>query len=832
MKLDDCIQRAIDAGEVDRDLGAKAQKHYRELVQRYVDGGNPRQVAEMQAADEAVESITKGMKSRRHATLQQLDTMRRNEARYANAHEDPDRILKDMEIVQSEQKALERGFMAAIADALAEFKTNVIGQVRNRAMLKDVIRELHGEASGNANAKAIADAIRATQERARAMFNALGGDIGRLDDWGVRHTHHAGKIEAEGFDGWFARLYDGKMLAWDRIVNHDTGKPFAVAKGARPLRADAERFLSEVYDSITKRGWTDRSPSMAVAGRGIVASRAEHRVLHFANADAWMDYNEAFGTQNPFDAIVGHFRGMARDIALMRGFGPNPKMGLNHALQVIERGHTLAKGDAATHTRWKNVNNRKGKTAQVMMRILTGEANVPHSGFWASFFAGTRNILTAAQLGGAPLSTTTDWISVRLAAKAVGLNPNTATQAMIRTLATGMTPKQARDMGFIFDTWFDTGASQARFMGDIWAPEITARITSTVLRLNGLAFLTDRSRVAVSAAFGSDMADLADKTFGELPKELQNFMASRRIGAREWDAVRDPAVIHTDPTGGRHVNAEWFRVHTSLPAAEAEDIAIRWGALVQDHMELSIPTASLRGRATILGDAKPGSVGGELLRSAFMYKSYALSQLFNQVRRVAELDGGPATKGIYVVRYAAFMTLAGALAVQLKETAKGRDPRPMDNWTFWKASAAQGGGFGIFGDFFSSSTSRAGGGFAETATGPVGGLVGDVLRAVASNSDRLTEGKPILIGRDLVNLARRYNPLATFQPPLPVPTRLALDRILWDQLQVLLDPEAETEWRKAERRLNREFGTQSWWRRGEIAPRRGPDPSNALGGTP
>lgn len=832
MKLDECIQRAIDAGEVDRDLGEKAQAHYRELVQRYVDGGNPRQVAELQAADEAVESITKGMKSRRHATLQQLDTMRRNEAKYAGAHEDPDRILKDVEIVQAEQKALERGFMSAIADALAEFRTNVIGQVRGRAMLKDVIRELHGEASGNASAKAIADAIRATQERARAMMNALGADIGKLDDWGVRHTHHAGKIEAEGFDGWFARLYDGKMLAWDRIVNHDTGKPFAVSRGARPLRADAERFLREVYDSITTRGWTDRSPSMAVAGRGIVASRAEHRVLHFANADAWMDYNEAFGTQNPFDAIVGHFRGMARDIALMRGFGPNPKMGLSHALQVIERQAMLAKGDPAALRKMRKVNDAKGKKAQVMLRILTGEANVPHSGFWASFFAGTRNLLTAAQLGAAPLSTTTDWVSVRLAAKAVGLNPNTATQAMIRTLAKGMTPKQAKDMGFIFDTWFDTGASQARFMGDIWAPEITGRITSTVLRLNGLAFLTDRSRVAVSAAFGSDMADLADKAFDQLPRELQNFMASRRIGAREWDAVRDPQAIHTDPTGGRHVNAEWFRVHTSLPAAEAEDIAIRWGALVQDHMELSIPTASLRGRATILGDAKPGSIGGELLRSSFMYKSFSLSQLFNQTRRMAELDGGPATKAMYAARYVVFMTLAGALAVQLKETAKGRDPRPMDTGSFWGAALLQGGGVGIFGDFFSSNTSRAGGGFAETVGGPVVGLIGDISRAVASNVTRVAEGKAPLIGRDIANLTRRYNPLATFQPPLPIPTRLALDRILWDQLQAMLDPEAETEWRRAERRLQREYGTQSWWRRGEVRPRRAPDPANALGGTP
>jgi hypothetical protein len=838
MKLDDCIQRAIDAGEVDRDLGTKAQAHYRELVQRYSDGGTPRPQAEQLAADEAIESIIKGHKSRRHATLQQLDTMRRNEARYEGAHLDPDRILKDVELAQSEQKALERGFLSAISDALTTFATNPLGMVRNRAMLKDVIRELHGQASGNATAKAMADAIRATQERARAMFNALGGDIGKLDDYGVRHTHDGNKIAAEGFDGWFGRLWDGKMLDWHRMIDHDTGKPFTATPGGRPNRKAAERFLKEVYESITSRGWTDRSPSMAMGGKGLVATRAEHRVLHFRDGDAWMDYNELFGTQNPFDAIIGHFRGMARDIALMRQFGPNPKMGLNHAIQVIEKQAAEATGAPLDLKRMRDINSAKGKKAKVMMNILTGEANVPHAASWAAFLAGTRNLLTAAQLGGATLSTTTDWASARMAAAAVGLNPNSHTQAMIRTLAKGMTPQQARDMGYIFDTWADSGAAQARFMGDIWSPEITNRITNAVLRLNGLAFITDRARVAVSMAFGSDLADLAGKAFDDLPQNLQNFMASRRIGAREWDAVRDPAAIYTDPTGGRHINAEWFRVHTSLPEAEAQDIAIRWGALVSDHMEMAIPSASLRGRATLLGDAKPGSLPGEFMRSGpGMYKSFLFSQLFGQIRRVNEMQGGPGTKAVYVAQYVAMMTIMGALSLQLKEIAKGRDPRPMtgddllsmETGKFWGAALLQGGGIGIFGDFFASNTSRAGGGLAETVGGPIVGLIGDVGRTVVNPFARLAEGKDPLIGRDVSNLVRRYNPLATFQPPIPVPTRLALDRILWDQLQYHLDPEAEQQWRDYERRIVRDTGTRSFWRRGEVAPDRVPALSNVIG---
>ena len=828
-RLDACIQIAIDSGDVDAELGRRAQDEYRAKVQRHLDQGQPQHVAETMAADEAVESIIQRTKSSRHATLSQMAVMARNEARYARAHvDDPDLILKDIEHVQSEARYLERDFLSGIHDALARFRTNVLGQVQQRALLKEVVRELHGEASGNATAKAVADGILTQYERARAWGNALGKDVGKLDDWGIRHTHHARKIQQAGYDAWFARLYDGRQLDWSRIEDLDTGKPFAVAPGARPLRADADRFLRKVYEGIISNGWDDRAPSMVIVGRSMATKGSEARVLHFVNADAWMDYNDAFGAANPFEAIIGHFRSSARDIALMRQFGPNPRMGLEHATQVIERAMATERGLPPPKLRQlADLNGAKAKKAKVMMSVLTGEANVPHSAFWASFLAGARNLLTAAQLGGAPLSTPTDWVSTRLAAKAIGLNPNSATAAMLRQLTGGFSERQAKDMGFIFDTWFDAGASQARFMGDIWAPELTSRITNAVLRANGLSFLTDRSRVAVAAAFGSDLADLADKSFDQLPINLRNFMSSRRVGAREWDALRDPSVIYVDPTGGRHVNAHWFRAHTALPAHEAEDIAMIWGALVQDHMEMAIPSSSLRGRASWLGDAKPGTIIGELGRSSVMYKSYSLSVLFGQMRRIAELDGGLATKAGYAASYAAFMTLAGALAVQLKEIAKGRDPRPMDDQKFWWAALAQGGGVGIFGDFFSASTSRAGGGIYETLGGPVVGAASDIGRAVASNIQRAGAGKDILLGRDLANLGRRYNPAATFWP-----TRLALDRIVWDKLQLLLDPEAPDLMRQAERRLAKDYGTQSWWRRGAMAPDRGPDLGNIVGAQP
>lgn len=824
MSLETCILNAAAQGLVDQGRASAAVDHIRDLESRYRANGFSAADAASLAGDDALDSIVKQARSRRHTALRQLAQAQKNVARYATAHRtDPDLIVRDVEQADRKFRAYQQQFMSSVSDFLAEFHTDKLGRVRNRALLREVIDELHGGASGNANAAGLAKSVLAVQERTRLLFNSHGGDIGQLADRGIAHRHDANKIRAAGFDAWASDIR--ARLDWHRIIDHSTGKPFTATPGGRPTKAQADRLLREVYEGVVSGGWNNRFPSFNQIGRSTANKAGEHRILHFKSGTDWWDYNEAFGQVNAFESIVQEISARARDIALMETFGPNPRAGLLHAGQVMERAATLATDlTGKAHVKRIARTQAKAKHALVLMDTMTGRNNQPVNEGWARFFAGTRNLLTSAQLAGATLSQVTDWSSMGLAAQAVGLNARSAWAGSMRTMLSGVTPDMARDLGYVFDTWFDTGASAARFMGSVWSPELTSRITNAVMRVNGMAFLTDRSRFGVALAFGSDLAGLAGKGFGDLPPQMQRFMESHGIAARDWDAIRDPGAIFTDPTGRKHISAAWFRRHTGLPDAEAEDIALRWGAMVQAFQELAIPTASLRGRAAVVGEARPGTIGGELLRSTFMYKSFISSLMFNQMRLIGQMDGGMATRGLYVAKYIAAMTLVGSLAVQLKEIAKGRDPRPMDDAKFWGAAALQGGGLGIFGDFFSSTSSRAGGGFAETLAGPVGGLIGDVGRAVSSNAARAAEGKDPLLGRDVANFARRYTPGSTLWY-----TRLALDRLVWDQLQKVLDPEAEDLWRRQERQMRKDYGTASWWRRGQTSPDRTPNMSN-IGG--
>jgi hypothetical protein len=825
-----CLQTAMDAGELDERVGRLAQERFIELQGRYTDMGMDLAAARRLAAEDMVTAATQSAQRNRHTVIAQLRDMARAQAEFSGvALRDADALLKRLDDVEHQQRALTQRFMAGISDFLKHNRTRITGQLRDKAMVADVARELHGQSTGNVNAREFARAVEAAQDEARQLFNLAGGDIGKLEHRGVRHAHDARRIREAGFDTWFAALWDSNAIDWHRIRNFDTGKPFALEPGRRPPRPVAERFLRDVYEGITTEGWDARLPSTQARGRAMYRRNAEHRVLHFRDGDAWLAYNERFGQANPFDAIVGELRGMARDISLMQAFGPNPRAGIQFRSDIMTK-DAMTAGASVTARNYvgqrplAEVVARKNAKAQVMLDMLTGAANVPVDGMGAAFFAGLRNLLTAAQLGGATLSQVTDIPTMRLAAKSVGLNPTAPWQNALRLMTDNMTQQQARDLGYVFDTWFQAGAAQARMIGDIWSPEWTNRITNFVLRSNGLAYITDRSRTALRYSFSLELGELAQRSFADLPEELRSFMAERQFTRADWDAVRASGALFQLPTGGHAISPRWFVHHTDLPRAQAEDIARRLGGMIEAFTEIGIPSASTRGRATLLGDARPGTVSGELLRSSVMYKSYALSLMFNHMRHTLSMrDVG--TAAVYVSALVAQTWALGAVAVQLKELAKGRDPRPMDRPDFWGAAFFQGAGVGIFGDFFTSTTSRAGGGLAETAAGPVVGVMGDLGRAVSSNVARVAEGQETLVGRDAVNLARRYNPLATHWA-----VRTALDRMVWDQLQDILDPEARTQWRQFENRIQREMGARSFWQRGQMLPGRGPDISNAIGG--
>ena len=112
----------------------------------------------------------------------------------------------DYSNVEGRSRAIRGRAHGMIDGILAKHSSGVTGQVRERAGLMDLVREAFGEDSGNANARELVDGWRRASEMLRQRFNAAGGNIGKLDTWGLPQSHDARAVRAAGYEAWRAEV--------------------------------------------------------------------------------------------------------------------------------------------------------------------------------------------------------------------------------------------------------------------------------------------------------------------------------------------------------------------------------------------------------------------------------------------------------------------------------------------------------------------------------------------------------------------------------------------------------------------------------------------------
>src|SRR3546814_5702307 len=104
-------------------------------------------------------------------------------------------------------------------------------------------------------------------------------------------------------------------------------------------------------------------------GTGARANRgSDSRVIHFRDGDAYLDYQQQFGERAIYDVMTGHVQGVAKDIAAIEAFGPNPdhtfRMLRDRAYQQMVEVNPVEKGkvDNRARSEERRVGKEGGQT--------------------------------------------------------------------------------------------------------------------------------------------------------------------------------------------------------------------------------------------------------------------------------------------------------------------------------------------------------------------------------------------------------------------------------------------------------------------------------------
>lgn len=830
MSLFDCVQRGMDDPEtgMDKDRGRRAQAMWKERADIYERAGHSRQNAEALAAGDVKEAFRKEPGHKRHVYLSVLAQQRKAQAHVANAKA-PD-MVRRMEELDYKHRGIVRWFNGRLGAYLREHHRDILGRVTNAAKQADIVDELHGRSTGNVAAKQLADAIRESLEDMRIMFNEAGGMIHKMDNWGLPHVHDTLAVRRAGREGWSQQI-DGK-LDWTKINDPLTGRPMPIdsATGLPPLEM-RRRYLSDAYDSIVFGREADDVAYGRPKGVATYRKHTDQRTLHFKSGADWMEYNRGFGTGGVHQSLMGHVHRMARDITLMREFGPNPKLGAEYEADLW-RARAKKEGNEGLLDSIAS----DSSTALRMLNVMSGGSTPtsPLMQYSARFFSTARSLATAAFLDRAIIASMTDMNTMRLAAETMGMNPVNVVSKQVGLMQT-MSKEELARAGWVADTMADAGTALARFQQEVAPSEWAERVTQASMRIQGLSAWTDRARATAYFEFAGFMASQADRRFNDLEPALKAHLAKWKVTPADWDEFRRAEHLFKADNGATFAAPINFRNVTTMERGAADRLFMKMQGASEEWLELAVPTRSLLGQAFFDPSAinlPPGHPLYEFAKSATMFKSFPITFTINQFRQV-QARGGFASKGglLYAANVAAGATVLGALSLQVGDLMLGRDPQDMTQAGFWARAAAKGGGFGVMGDIISTGQASWGGGFKSFVAGPMPQMMDDVwgvtLGPVMTKlwGAATGEGADVNYASRLAKFGKRYTPMG--QTPAIGP---ALDRLVWDQLQLFLDPESIDAMAQTAKSRQNLTGAGQFWMPGEALPSRGPNLGTAFGG--
>ena len=394
-----------------------------------------------------------------------------------------------------------------------------LGFFQSGDKLLALVRELRGEDSGDALAKKGAKAFHDAAEEARTVFNQAGGDVGKLDDWGMPQHHSQVKVAAAGRDAWVEAILP--KLDRSRYAD-DLGQPWDDAR--------MRDFLGKAWDTIATNGHANAEPGK-FTGTGKKANRhAEHRQIHFKDAESVIAYWGQFGDRTAADILLGHIDTMARDIAFIEHFGPNPDITFRTLRDRALKAATMAEP--------KKTGSLEGQAVKldILFDYAAGKIK-PSANQTVSNAADTiAQLNTAGKLGGAALASL---FGDKPMMEAVSHLNNLPMLQRWRTELAVLNPANVADrrllqqQGLMLDS---IRSGLTRFYEGLGKTGFTGKLANAVMRVTGMQAINDIRKGAFGASLMSAIGEqiAAGRGFKDLDKTDIRTLKNYGITEADW----------------------------------------------------------------------------------------------------------------------------------------------------------------------------------------------------------------------------------------------------------------------------------------------------------
>lgn len=694
------------------------------------------------------------------------------------------------------------------------------GLFENEKGVNDLVKELFGEDSGNAAAKAGATAWKQVTDELRDRANAAGMNVGKLDEWRYPQSWSQSRVAgsdrdpSKALETWLAKMTP--LLDRSKYLNED---------GSRMNDEGVQKVLTTAFDTITTDG-QNKVEAGAMKGYGLTAKRqSAHRALLFKDSDSYLSAQGDFGDRNLWSTLTGHVRSVSRDIALNETLGPDAQGAFNYfndRTKLDELRQAPSSKDSI---------NKAHAFNESLLDVVAGKTQVVNQKVqdrWQSW----RNFQVASKLGKVVITALGDeaGMSATAFANKIPWSETFAREFKYLSPGSGKDRDIAAHAGLGLNGMIgglnrfgtedlNLGAGTS-LSGK--AREFTAKLANGVMHASGAEAMWDARRRALGSVLMSYLGKTVQNVdhFADINQADHGILANKGVTENDWQVWKaaepeDWGMSHgvLTPKSIQAIPDERLSAFGNPTDLKRHASTMLLGHVLEET-GMGVMDTGAREQTRMRFGTTAGTTQGELLRSALLFKGFSASMMMKHWARAADM---PTTAGTwaYGARLVVAGTIMGALANQLRNVVGGKDPDNIVEPKFWGNAILRGGGLGFYGDFLYGEMTSHDTSLIPALMGPLATESEEAWNLTGGNAFKAARGERTDEGAKLVRFGKSEVPFLNMWY-----TQAAMDHILWNEMQEAASPGYLD---RMQAKAQTQRGTSYYWDPHEKLPSAGPD---------